>query len=452
MNDVDKIEQVRNLLRMIHEGKPIETIKREFKDILSRVSPWEIPLIEQELIKSGISVDEVAALCDLHVDLFRDFVAGKLEIDNLPEGHPLRTLVEENNKILRDVELLGLYLSGYINSKSDEEKRKYFDGIKNLVLEMFAIKNHFVREQMLLFPYLERLGLTAVPQVLWMKQDEVFFALKELFKFLQSFDGTNIEELKIRVNDFIRTASDMVFRENNIFYPTMATILSDAEWYAVYLQEQKIGYYKIEPKQFKPDVDPIYPYQYKPDKGLLENLPVEVRRIIMKLGLNPDNYEVVRDGDIKLDYGFLSVEELDAMLKALPIEITFVGKDGRTRYFTNTEHQVFVRTPSVIGRKVEFCHPPRSIELVHNIVKSFLNGRTKPYVFWTKIKGRTIRVEYIPVRMNGELIGIMEVVMDLTKIKEVIESGRIPYFRSMTLKQLRETMKKKLQKIGVQQL
>ena len=149
----------------------------------------------------------------------------------------------------------------------------------------------------------------------------------------------------------------------------------------------------------------------------------------LALAVKPDYYEVKREGDIELDLGFLSIRELNAIFKALPIEITFVGADGRTRYIVNKDEQIFVRTPSVIGRKVEFCHPPRSIDIVLRIVKSFKEGRDKPAVFWAKVGDKTIYVSYIPVRdENGELLGILEVVQDLTEIKKIIESGKIPYF------------------------
>ena len=241
----------------------------------------------------------------------------------------------------------------------------------------------------------------------------------------------NIDQVRKSLNDFVRSANDMIFRENNIFYPTVATILSDAEWYAVKLQEDRIGHYKVKPKEFKPGVEPVFPFQFakrlSPEQ--IEKLPDEFRKVAMGLAFEPDDYEVRRDGDIELDFGFLSREEIDAIFKALPVEITFVGADGRTRYFTNKEDQIFVRTQSVIGRKVEFCHPPRSIDIVMKIVKSFREGRSKPVVFWVKAGERTLRVSYIPVRgEDGRLLGIMEVVQDLTEIRKIIESGKIPYF------------------------
>jgi len=440
-----KIEKMREILASISEGVSVHELKKKFGDLLKSVKPWEIPIIEQELIRSGISVDEIARLCDLHVELFREFVSNKLNVDSYPDGHPLRVLVEENDSILKDVELLGLYLSGFLNAKTENDRKKYFEAMKKLVLELMDIKKHFVKEQMLLFPYLERLGITAVPTVLWMKQDEVYFTLREVKRLIDDYSEDKLEKLKIIINDFIRVASDMVFRENNIFYPTMAVILSDAEWYAVKIQEEKIGYYKVEPKKYKPSVEPVFPYKFRvDDPEIINRLPNEVRALIEHTGMDIDTYEVVREDDIKLDYGYLNAEEIDAIFKALPVEITFVGADGRTRYFSNREEMVFVRTPSIIGRKVEFCHPPRSIELVKNMVKSFLNGRRDPYVFWAKSRNKTILVQYIPVIRDKELIGIMEVAMDVTKIKDVIESGRIPYFKSMSLSRLREIVSKNL--------
>ena len=430
----EKIVRMKEILKKIHEGVSIDKLREEFRDLLKLVEPWEIPLIEQELVKEGTPIEEITKLCDLHVELFREFVAGRLNIDVFPEGHPLRTLFEENMAFMRDLETLNLYFAAFINAKESAQKQTWLEKIREFLREMKSFKKHFAKSQMLLFPYLERLGITAVPKVLWTKQDEVLFKLKSLIKlFSQELPEIekSIAQIREALNDFVRTANDMIFRENNIFFPTMAVILSDAEWYAVKLQEDRIGHYKLTPAEYRPDVEPIYPFQFKKELSpeQLEKLPPEFKKMALALAVKPDYYEVKREGDIELDLGFLSIRELNAIFKALPIEITFVGADGRTRYIVNKDEQIFVRTPSVIGRKVEFCHPPRSIDIVLRIVKSFKEGRDKPAVFWAKVGDKTIYVSYIPVRdENGELLGILEVVQDLTEIKKIIESGKIPYF------------------------
>ncbi|MCX8183575.1 MAG: DUF438 domain-containing protein, partial [Crenarchaeota archaeon] len=91
---------VREILKELHRGEDIEEIIRRFGNILSQVSPTEIPLIEQQLVKEGIPVEEMLKLCDLHVALFREYLQPR-ELKGVPNGHPLDALIKENDWILK---------------------------------------------------------------------------------------------------------------------------------------------------------------------------------------------------------------------------------------------------------------------------------------------------------------------------------------------------------------
>ncbi|MEM1526801.1 MAG: DUF438 domain-containing protein, partial [Ignisphaera sp.] len=105
-----KIEIMKNLLKAIHKGENVEELKKKFGDVIAQISPFEIPLIEQHLVVEGVSVEEILRLCDLHVELFRDYLAGK-ELSNVPKGHPVDLFVKENEWILKQSEALGFYSS-----------------------------------------------------------------------------------------------------------------------------------------------------------------------------------------------------------------------------------------------------------------------------------------------------------------------------------------------------
>jgi DUF438 domain-containing protein len=113
MNQREKIEIFKTILKRLHQGESIETLKKEFGEIIASLPPFEIPAIEQELLKEGeITVRDIIKMCDLHVELFRGTVSGAgREIEKLPLGHPLRNLYEENKQILKDSEVLSLLAS-----------------------------------------------------------------------------------------------------------------------------------------------------------------------------------------------------------------------------------------------------------------------------------------------------------------------------------------------------
>ncbi|MEM2196170.1 MAG: DUF438 domain-containing protein [Sulfolobales archaeon] len=68
----------------IHEGAEPEKLRDEFRNILAQVNPVEIPLIEQQLVRECVPVQDILKLCDLHIEFFRDFLVGR-EL-SIPKG------------------------------------------------------------------------------------------------------------------------------------------------------------------------------------------------------------------------------------------------------------------------------------------------------------------------------------------------------------------------------
>lgn len=423
----NKKELLKNLLRQIHEGKDVSELKEQFKDVLASISPLEIPLIEQELVKEGISTREIAKMCDIHVELFRESVEGAFSVEDIPEGHPLHTLFMENREIVKDAEMLALLA----NTLEREMKGEILEEMESVVAELIKVGHtHYNREEMLIFPYIERRGITAIPNVLWFKHDEIRAALRVLHRLLTTDSGEKWEEHIKRIVEKAREVSsamlDMVFRENNIFYPTLKVLLSEGEWRAIREQEEIIGYYKVTPAEWESDAKPVHPYEI--DSAItaeqLISLPEEVQNLLKGQLLKPDSYEVVREGDLRLEEGYLSQMEINAIFKALPFDITFVDSNDRVRFFSGSD-RIFARTPSVIGRRVHLCHPPRSVHIVDKILRAFRNGERDVAEFWINMGGRLIHIRYFAVRDEGEYLGTVEVVQDVTEIKRLEGEKRL---------------------------
>lgn len=115
-----KVELIKNLLKEIHRGADPRELRERFRDILRTVSPLEIPLIEQELVREGVEIKEILNLCDLHVELFRETLQSR-ELSGVPKGHPIHLLVLENEWILKQSEALGIYAQAVLNSNDPEK-------------------------------------------------------------------------------------------------------------------------------------------------------------------------------------------------------------------------------------------------------------------------------------------------------------------------------------------
>jgi len=363
-----KKEKLKKLLKDLHEGRDVEILKEEFKEVLKNISPIEISLVEQELLKERISAKDIAKMCDLHVEVFRESLEKSLNIDEIPQGHPLHTLILENRNIMKDAEALSIYARSIENS---------LENIRILLKQLSQIdRTHYNREEMLIFPYLERRGIIAVPTVLWTKHDEIRYKIKYLNELLEESENPDLKSPKEQALKLSQLLSDMVYRENNILYPTLHILLSEGEWRAIKGQEELFGYYKVIPgNDWRPSEKPIHPFEIDPNVSpeklinLLQNL-----KNVVGGRLKPDESRFVKENDLKLDEGYLSLEEASATFKTIPVDATFIDKDDRVRFFSGGE-RIFPRTSSVLGRPVQMCHPPRSVHIVNKILKAFKSGK-----------------------------------------------------------------------------
>ena len=136
--------------------------------------------------------------------------------------------------------------------------------------------------------------------------------------------------------------------------------------------------------------------------------------------------EALSEGVLSFETGSLSKEELEALLDTLPVDITFVDKDDTVKYFNKAEKRVFVRTKAVIGRKVQMCHPQKSIHIVNRILESFRKGEKDVAEFWIAVNNRLVHIRYFAVRdRNGKYLGTMEVTQDITDIKKIEGEKRL---------------------------
>jgi len=129
---------------------------------------------------------------------------------------------------------------------------------------------------------------------------------------------------------------------------------------------------------------------------------------------------------LPLETGALSKEEAEAVLDSLPVDISFVGKEDRVKYFNKAGKRIFVRTKAVIGRKVQLCHPQKSVHVVNKILESFKTGKKDVAEFWIQMNNRLIHIRYFAVRdKNGKYLGTMEVTQDITDIKKIEGQKRL---------------------------
>jgi len=132
------------------------------------------------------------------------------------------------------------------------------------------------------------------------------------------------------------------------------------------------------------------------------------------------------EGVLQFETGSLSKEEIEAILNSLPVDISFVDTNDAVKYFNKAEKRIFVRTKAVIGRKVQLCHPQKSVHIVKKILEAFKAGKKDVAEFWITMNNRLIHIRYFAVRnKNGKYLGTLEVTQDLTDLKKIEGQNRL---------------------------
>ncbi len=122
----------------------------------------------------------------------------------------------------------------------------------------------------------------------------------------------------------------------------------------------------------------------------------------------------------------LSPETLEAIFDTLPLDLTYVDETDTVRYYSRGERRIFRRTPAVIGRKVQNCHPEQSLHKVNQVVSDLKSGKRDVAEFWIELKGRRVYIRYFPVRdTQGQYLGVLEVTQDITDLQKIEGEKRL---------------------------
>ncbi len=323
---------LKDLIRQINDGTDPETIKNQFAELVKATIPDEIARVEQELIQEGMSHEEIHKLFDLHITIFRESLE---EAEPLaPVGHPIYILLEEHKMLLKfaeDLRKLAKALKRSTGWDSDGTQQKQ---VTSLIEHFNGSSNHYLREENVIFPYLEKHGITGPPQIMWMEHDQIREIDKTLSTLLETQKGMPFSEFTSQLVEAAHAMAEMLsghfFKENNILFTAALRFMNEEDWISARQQFDEIGYCCFTPE--------------------MDDIPVE------KAPTATPTQAV--EGVVSFETGSLPLKALEAILNTLPVDITFVNPDDTVGYYSqNPNERIFVRTKAVIGRTVQQCHP-----------------------------------------------------------------------------------------------
>jgi len=399
----NKKNMLKELIKQLHAGiSPLE-VKETFKQVLEGVSPLEISKIEQELIEEGMPREEIQRLCDVHLAVFREQLE-KQKLD-IPVGHPISILMEEHKIMLQLAQKLETIANKVQQASDISYVSDEIHGLEHITEDFKDSEKHYLREENVLFPVLEKHGITEPPSIMWTEHNQIREKKKELNTLTKNLNTLKFQDFKEQLREIAGALSTFLssnfFKENNILFPTALQVITDNEWKEIRKEFDEIGYCCFTPTQV-----------------------TAMRTEEVKKQKTEEAFEV--EGMLQFETGSLSKEEAEAVLDSLPVDISFIDKEDRVKYFNKAEGRIFVRTKAVIGRKVQLCHPQKSVHVVNKILEAFKTGKKDVAEFWINLNDRLILIRYFAVRdKNGKYLGTVEVTQDITDIKKIEGQKRL---------------------------
>ena len=399
-NSQKRKELLKHLILKLHEGEAPDIVRKKLIELLRAIPYNEVVEVEQELISEGLPEEEVLRFCDIHtavLDGSIDTSAARL----VPAGHPVDTFKKENRELEKVIGQIRQVFAN-IGSLQEADTASFAIGLKRLLNSLSDVDKHYKRKEFLLFPFLEKHGVTGPPKVMWGKHDETRALLKAAHEVADMGDSITLSDLGgsfyLVIEPVLSAVEGMIMKEEEILLPMAMDTLTDDEWYQIYQQSPELGFCIYDPQ----------------DKWQSETATAG------KVDYSPSS------GRIILPTGSFNLEELTALFNLLPMDITFVDKDDKVKFFSLGPHRIFDRNRAIIGRSVQLCHPPGSVHVVEQILSDFKSGKESKAAFWLNFKGMFVYIEYVALRgENGEYLGVIECTQDLTHYRQLEGEQRL---------------------------
>lgn len=393
-----KKELLKDIILKLHHGLSVEEAKERFEREIGDISSSEIAELEESLIAEGLSPDEIKQFCNVHALLFQSALE-KASCEETSPSHPVYLFRLENTEIQK----LSDSIKDTLSRRGHGDFTSWKNDLRIQLLQLRGIEIHYERKEQVLFPYLEKRGLMGPSKVMWGKDNEVRDMMKAALAELEDLAGTEQADTYAATTllPLLEEVEGMIFKEENILFPTSLEKLDPADWVNILRQSDEIGYVFIQK-------------------------PEETASLIRHLQSALEEETVIRDGGLHFPSGVVRLDELMHVLNTLPLDLTFVDSEDTVKYFSEGRGRLFHRPRSIVGRKVQNCHPPQSLDVVEQILTSFKDGSKDSYEFWINHKGRLVHIQYLAVRGSGrEYLGTLEVTQDISDLKKLEGERRL---------------------------
>jgi len=395
----DKIDGLLQFSLGIVRGEDGVQLLRQYQHLFDNLTPRDVVEMEDRQLALGVSIDDVKATIGKVVNVFFQYLRRYPWEPPGPDTF-IGTLMAENRELEHRLKQMKDVIRELNRASTDTvTDTDALSRLKKQVQELAVMDRHYLKKENILFPYLEKRWPWPRPlQVMWSIDDDCRNVIRETATMLTT-RSISMRELNAGLGRLYFLLHGMIFKEELVLFPLADETCSDEEFRDMLHQSVEIGFAFI----------PSPP------------VPKTERKTA------PDDSRSDHTGQpVPLGTGSLPLPQLVRLFNTLPVDLTVVDENDEVRFFSNPAHRIFSRSPAIIGRKVQNCHPPESMDRVQALLDAFRSGEKDEDTFWIQLNGRFLVIRYFALRdENGRYTGCLEVSQDVTDIRNLEGEKRL---------------------------
>lgn len=341
-NSEKRLEALMAFTLGMMNGEDGKTLIETYKDAIENITPHDMLKLEDKQMQMGITPEQIKGDIEKIINVFFKSL-DSYKWKKPSDGSFLFYLMLENEAFTFKLNQVKKVIRNY---KGREESE--FNKLKSELLSHFIkfqeFDSHYIKKENILFSYLEQLWESYRPlKVMWSLHDDIRKTLKELISMLES-DKTGWQDFNKLLGKYFSLVFRMIQKENIIIFPVATETVNEEAWNQMHIQSFEYPFPFIEAPEKPKDTD------------------------AGKLNKERENN---KKGDIISDTGSLNAEQVLLAFNHLPVDITIVDENDKVLFFNKAKDRFFPRSPAIVGRLVQNCHPPESVHIVEKIVEAF---------------------------------------------------------------------------------
>lgn len=381
----------------IMNGEDGKMLIEKYQDAINNITPHNMLALEDKQVQMGMSPDMIKKDVEKIINVFSKGLES-YQWEKPKEGTFLYYLMLENEAFRFKLNQVKKILRSYKGREAS-----HFQELREELLPRFIefkpFDYHYIKKENILFPFLEEIWDNYRPlKVMWSLHDDIRRTLKHVIGLLED-STTEWSDFNPILGKYYSLVFRMIQKEDIIIFPVATETVSKESWHQMHLQSFEYP----------------FPFIETPEKPEEETLEAQT-----------DESFSLESGRFVAETGNMSLEQVLLVFNHLPVDITVVDENDRVLFFNKPKERFFPRSPAIVGRSVNNCHPPESVHIVEEIVETFRKGERDTAIFWIELKGRFILIQYFALRSEeGAYKGVMEVSQDATEIRKLEGQRRL---------------------------